>query len=260
MTTSAEKLSPGKNEDIVQPYQAIANIYDKMMSHVEYEHWAAFICALLDREDKTPRKIIELGCGTGIMADKLSRRGYEITGYDKSEAMISAARKKINDDFLRFETGTFADFPTNEKYDVAICLYDSINYIMNWPDLVKCIARVKDTLVPGGIFIFDICTRWNSFINFRGFFDEGEIDGWYFLRKSNYSPKTHIHTNDFVVYPRSNPSGQFQEHHEQFIYSVSQIQSAVKKAGLKLEAKYDDISLRSAKLHSLRVHFLTRKI
>jgi len=258
MTNLDDTFSPGKSKDLAPPYQAIARIYDKMMLHVEYDHWAAFLTALFDREINPPRRIIELGCGSGVMAEKLSRCGYQITGYDRSQAMIAVARGKIKDDNLRFETATFADFPTEEKFDAAICLYDSINYILDYGELIKFLARVKEVITPGGIFIFDICTRWNSFINFRGFFDDGEIDGWYYQRRSDYSSKTHIHTNDFVVYPRFEPSRQQREHHEQFIYSAGQIQSAIKKAGWKLEAKFDDITLRSAKLHSLRVHFLAR--
>ncbi|MBC8278084.1 MAG: class I SAM-dependent methyltransferase [FCB group bacterium] len=245
----------------VDPYEAIAPIYDRIMAHVEYDKWAAFIAGILREETDWPPKVLELACGTGIMAEKLAGFGLHVTGYDLSPAMIEQAKKKkAYQDKLCFRVGDFASFPQDEKHDAVICLYDSINYLMNYEEVAEFMSRAAGVLNPQGVFIFDICTRYNSYTNFRGFVDEGEIGSYYYFRHSNYSPKTHIHTNDFLLYNRSDSTVQYREHHEQYIYSVKQIQSAVKAAGLKLEMKYDDIYPVPARIKSLRIHFLCRNI
>lgn len=252
---------PGKiGRNSVDPYEAIAPIYDRIMAHVEYDKWVDFIVSLLRRETKWPPRLLELACGTGIMAGKLAKHGLEVTGYDRSPGMIKQAKSKSSSAKLRFEVADFVSFPNDEKFDAAICLYDSINYLMELSDLNSFIERVSASLNPDGVFIFDICTRYNSYTNFRGFVDEGEIGEYYYFRHSNYDPKTHIHANDFLLYNRINPSVQFKEHHEQYIYSVKQIQGAIRASGLSLESKFDDIYLAPARLRSLRIHFLTRKI
>lgn len=243
----------------VDPYEAIAPIYDRIMAHVEYDKWAAFIAGILREEADWPPRVLELACGTGMMAEKLAGFGLQVTGYDRSPAMIEQAQKRKTGDRLIFRTGDFASFPQDEKFDAAICLYDSINYLMEYSDVVEFMSRTGSVLNPRGVFIFDICTRYNSYTNFRGFVDEGEIGSHYYFRHSNYNPKTHIHTNDFLLYDRSDTTVQYREHHEQFIYSVKQMQSAIKAAGLKLEMKFDDIYPVPARMRSLRIHFLCRK-
>ena len=244
---------------LTAPYQAIAYIYDKLMEHVEYDRWSDFIASVLRREAKWPPNVLELACGSGITAHNLAHRGLKINAFDKSSAMIDVAREKRGHPYIDFAVASFDDFPQEEKYDAVLCLYDSINYIMTIDAAVEFMKRVKNVLNPGGIFLFDICTRFNSYSNFRGFVDEGEITGFYYFRFSNYDPKTHIHVNDFLLYPSGNPQRQIREHHEQYIFSVRQIQSVIKKAGLRLDKKFDDINLSPAKIRSLRIHFLARK-
>ena len=255
MTSDDKSLKP----PVTEPYQAIAVIYDKLMAHVEYDRWSEFIAAVLRRESTGDPQVLELACGTGTMAQKLADYGLKVTGYDRSSSMTEIAKARRKHPGLSFDTFSFQDFPLDKNYNAVICLYDSINYLMTLDEVVTFMQRVKSVLNPGGVFLFDICTRFNSYSNFRGFVDEGEISGFYYFRFSNYNPKTHIHINDFLLYPSGNPQRQIREHHEQYIYSVRQIQNATKKAGLRLEKKFDDINLNPAKMRSLRIHFLARK-
>jgi len=41
-----------------------------------------------------PRAIIDIGCGTGLLADELARRGYDVTGIEPSSAMLEVARRR----------------------------------------------------------------------------------------------------------------------------------------------------------------------
>jgi len=251
-----------KNHDFTAsaaPYQALAPIYDQLMEHVNYARWADFIAQLL-KNYTAGKRIIELACGTGIMAEKLAEYGYTVDGFDRSAEMIEIAKNRRNHPQLNFQTASFLDFPIKGRYDGAVCLYDSINYLMNLSEVISFIQRVKQALKHEGAFIFDICTRYNSFINFQAFVDEGVIEGFYYHRYSNYDPGTHIHINNFMIYPAGNPQAIVKEHHQQFIYSVRQIQSAIKKSGMKLEAKFDNITPAPPRLKSLRIHFLSRKV
>jgi SAM-dependent methyltransferase len=256
MIWDEHKISAITNE----PYQALSKIYDKLMAHVEYPQWADFIVRLLRRESYWPQKVLELACGTGILAAYLENYGLQVVGYDRSPAMIEVARRKFLSPNVRFEVASFSDFPLQEKFPAAICLYDSINYIMDFTTMVDFLKRVKEVLLPRGVFIFDICTRHNSWVNFRNYVDQGNIDGIHYHRYSTYNLHTHIHINDFVLYQLNHQAHEWREHHEQYIYSVGEIVKALKLADLKLEAKFDDIRLEPARWYSFRIHFLTRKL
>ncbi len=256
MTSDENRVESVREEP---PYSAVAPIYDRLMSHVEYAKWADFIQELLRISVDWPPKVLELACGTGIMAELLAQRGLGITGYDKSPEMIAQARKRNLPPGNRFFQGEFFDFPTEEKYDAAICLYDSVNYIMKIEEVVDFFSRIAETLRPQGVFIFDVCTRLNSRQYFRKYIDTGVIDGFKYHRYSDYNPVTHIHINEFTLHHISNPDTVYREYHSQYIYSIKQIQSAVRKSGLELLGRYDDITFRAPHPRSLRIHFLTRK-
>jgi SAM-dependent methyltransferase len=101
-------------------------------------------------------KILELGCGT---AENLSLfKNYAVTGIDISEGMLKLARKKIPAG--KFLKGNISDFNLNKKFDLIICLYDTINHLENfksWAQLFKC---VKAHLSKNGVFIFDFNTLY----------------------------------------------------------------------------------------------------
>ena len=240
-------------------YSSIAPIYDELMQHVNYHYWAHYISAILDNEAENPEYILELACGTGILAENLANYGYTIHGFDKSAEMISYANEKRGGDSLKFQVGEFADFTVEREYDAAVCLYDSINYILNDDEVIDFLVKVNDALVPGGIFIFDICTRYNSSVHFRKYSDEGKINGYKYYRYSDYSPLTHLHINNFKVYKIDDPRELYEENHTQFIYTIQQMRGFIRKSGFKLVAEYDDMTFNRGYNRSFRVHFVLRK-
>ena len=241
------------------PYCSIAPIYDALMSHVNYHFWAHYISSVLNNEVDNPEYILECACGTGILASHLAEYGHQIYGFDKSPEMIAIANARYNDDRLFFIQAAFSDFPIEREYDAAICLYDSINYLMTGDEVIDFLERVKQALKPGGIFIFDICTRYNSNVHFRKYIDEGVIDGYKYFRFSDYSPISHIHINKFKLYKMDNPKEMYTENHTQFIYTMKQIRNFIKKSGFRLIAEYDDMTFNKAANRSFRIHYVVRK-
>lgn len=51
--------------------------------------------------------IVDVGCGSGVLARELTRDGFDVLGIDSSPAMIALARRNAPE--ARFETGSFAD-------------------------------------------------------------------------------------------------------------------------------------------------------
>jgi SAM-dependent methyltransferase len=59
-----------------------------------------------DSRRRTP-DIVDVGCGSGVLARQLTRAGFSVFGIDASPAMIALARQNAPE--ARFEVGTFAD-------------------------------------------------------------------------------------------------------------------------------------------------------
>jgi SAM-dependent methyltransferase len=109
------------------------------------------------RHGITNALVVDLGCGSGIWAQKLIEAGYEVLGVDISESMIRLARKKAPR--AKLVRSSFLDVqlpPCDVVTSLGECLcylFDSKNGIT---ELKKLFSRIYQTLRPGGLFVFDI--------------------------------------------------------------------------------------------------------
>jgi len=94
-------------------------------------------------------RILDVGCGDGVLAVELSRRGASVTGVDASEAMIAAAKARAGAENLpvRFEQARADALPfPDETFDTVsavtvLCLID---------DADKAMREMARVLRPGG--------------------------------------------------------------------------------------------------------------
>src|SRR6202008_3944336 len=115
------------------------------------------LLAILRRAGIRSGLVVDLGCGSGIWAAELIRRGYDVRGIDSSSAMIELARKQ--GPAARFVNASFlnAKLPA---CDAVTAIGEVFNYTFdrrNGPrQLAQLFRRVHQALRPGGAFIFDI--------------------------------------------------------------------------------------------------------
>jgi SAM-dependent methyltransferase len=243
------------------PYSRLAEIYDYVMRHVDYEHWADYIQLLFTHFRATPAHILELACGTGNMASILTQRGYRVTGVDRSAAMIAVARRKAQEEAktVTFLTGDMVAPPVAGVFDAILCLYDSINYIMDLDTMGWMLERTRTHLRPGGIFIFDACTEINSRRYFHRQVDQEGTKDFSYIRRSEYLPEQRIQVNEFqLVFKYGDHHDRHVERHEQRIYPIHQIKTACIGAGFDMLGAFDSFSLDAASEKSNRVHFVLR--
>jgi trans-aconitate methyltransferase len=92
-------------------------------------------------------RILDLGCGTGTLTAEIAERGVEIRGVDRSEEMISQARKKFP--ALKFEALDARELRFNAEFDAVFS-----NAVLHWiPEAKQVIAGVAHALKPGGRFV-----------------------------------------------------------------------------------------------------------
>ena len=91
--------------------------------------------------------VVELGCGSGILARALTRAGFSVVGYDASPAMIALARETAPD--ARFEVARFdeADLP---PCNAIVAMGEVLNYA-DFAAVRRLVANVRTRLL-----VFDI--------------------------------------------------------------------------------------------------------
>lgn len=100
--------------------------------------------------DLKDQKILDLGCGAGILAEALAEKGAMVTGADLGETLIEvakehAAKSGLTIDYQCIGIETFANlYP--ETFDAVACL-EMLEHVDDFEAILKAIARV---LKPGG--------------------------------------------------------------------------------------------------------------
>ncbi len=118
---------------------------------------AEFFLNLQHAHQQRSGLIVDLGCGSGIQAQRLSAAGYETLGYDISPAMVALAQERV-------PNGTFvATSFIDAKLPRCLAVL-SINEVFNYlfdrrntlATLGKIWRRVFTSLQPDGWFLFDV--------------------------------------------------------------------------------------------------------
>lgn len=258
--TIAEKTPPtGKTQFInVAPY------YDLLMSDVPYDRWIGYLKELLEERNATPRRILDLACGTGNVTERLAAEGFSMTGADIAEHMIAEAKRKAGKKGLSIayyvQDAAELDLP-GEKFDLCISLFDSLNYILDPERLAMAISRVADHLTRNGLFIFDM----NSEYALKNhFFDQCNKMSDVRLRydwKSEYAPDTRICTVSMKFWFRGADEIEqiFEEEHLQFAYRMDEILTMLTDAGFRHFKTYQAYTFRNPSRHCDRIYFIAQK-
>lgn len=241
-----------------EPYSALAEIYDCVMRDVPYRRWAKYIVKLIKKFHPKAKSILELACGTGTMLMLLRKYGFIVDGLDISPKMIEKAKEKSRGESVKFFIADISNFEVDEKYDVQLCLYDSVNYLLELEKFNGLFKSVWGSLNDDGIFIFDISTEYNSIENAILMNLEGRCSSLKYLRRSYYLRDERLHINEFKI---ETGDRIFFEKHIQRIYKISEIKNVVKNSGLfEIVGCFDGFSFSEGDEWSQRVHFVLKKI
>jgi len=149
---------------------------------------------------KPGEEILDLGCGTGDLAEKINAKGAHVTGIDSSIEMIEAARQKYPS--IDFEIQSATSFSFDKKFDAVFS-----NAALHWiPEKEKVVKQVYECLKPGGRFVAELGGKGNvgkiidalkGALARHGFIKQSQIQTWYFPSLSEYASL--LEANDFRV-------------------------------------------------------------
>ena len=249
-----------------KPYIGFAQVYDRIMADVPYGLWMDYIEGMWTVFSSRPAMVLDLACGTGNMSLLMARRGYQVTGLDVSPAMLEIAKQKLQREglYATFIQGDMRDFRLEHPIDAAICVFDSINYLLEPEDVKSAFRSVAGALVPGGLFVFDANTQHRlAMIPRETHLFEGS--GHYLVWKDLWDPRKKWWRVDLTGFvrvggSRGNCWQRFDEVHRERAFPIEKMKSWLEEAGFEVKAVYDSCSFRPASEMTSRAYYVARKL
>ena len=105
------------------------------------------------------KKVLDVGCGGGILSESLAQRGAEVTGIDMGDAPLGVAKLHQLESGLsiNYQKSTAEDFAKNHEntFDIVTCL-EMLEHV---PDPSSVINACAKMVKPGGAVFFSTINR-----------------------------------------------------------------------------------------------------
>lgn len=244
-------------------YSGFAEVYDMFMDNIPYDDWCRYLTGLLREQGVSDGLVLDLGCGTGNVTQRLAAEGYDMIGVDISEEMLQIAMEKraasgLDILYLLQDMREFELYGTVRAV-VSIC--DSMNYILEEEDLVTVFRLVNNYLDPGGVFIFDM----NTLYKYRELLGSSTIaearDDGSFIWDNDFDDETGINSYCLTLFIRQDGDlyRRYEETHFQRGYTLEQVKEALKEAGMEFVAVYDAFTKQLPKGDSERIYVVAKE-
>jgi SAM-dependent methyltransferase len=236
----------------VEPYSRLAGVYDEIVVDPCHGRWAAFLDELWEDGVHT---VLDVCCGTGLLAAELVRLGYRVTGVDASESMLELAHGRLGNE-VTLVRATLPELPVEGVFDAAVSTFDGFNYLS--PDELRLTLRaLTGRLRPGGWLVFDLHTDAMMRFTIENPIVGGESAGNGFVIGSAVDPAARTcETTIDVVRPREGEP--FSESHRQYFHPDRDVRAALEDAGLAVVGVCDEYSSRPLDSESLRATWISR--
>ena len=134
-------------------FEAYGRYYDLIYRDKDYNREAAYVDTLLRNYGILGKDILELGCGTGRHARRLSALGYQILGLERSRHMVDAAEQT---DSFQCVVGDACTARLGRTFSAVLALFHVVSYQVSNASLRALFERAAEHLQRGGLFVFDV--------------------------------------------------------------------------------------------------------
>ncbi|MEU3983371.1 class I SAM-dependent methyltransferase [Streptomyces sp. NPDC026672] len=100
------------------------------------------------------RRVLDIGCGTGVFALLLADRGYEVVGVDPARASLDVARAKPGGERVRWIHGDARDLPPL-RVDLATMTGNVAQAVVEPSVWHHTLRGAHEALRPGGRLVFE---------------------------------------------------------------------------------------------------------
>ena len=240
----------------VEAYTRLAGVYDEIVVDPCHGAYASFLHELWSDDERGVRNVLDVCCGTGLLAAELAPLGYQVVGLDGSEAMLAHARRRLGPE-VRLVRSTLPTLAVTGEYDAAVCTFDGLNYLAP-ADLRSTFAALSLRIRPAGWLVFDVHTDAMMALTISRPVVHGEEAEHRFVISSVVDTRARTCDTRIEIDPLDG-GGAFTEHHRQHFHRAADMRSSLVDAGFAVTAVRDGYSERPADASALTATWIARR-
>ena len=196
------------------------------------------LISLLNLEPRA--KVLDLCCGVGRHSLELTKKGFQVTGVDRTAKYIQAAKQQANQENLKIEfvLEDMRKFYRPNSFEVVINLFTSFGYFENPNDDKRVVKNVYRSLKPNGVFVLELMGKE---ILARIFLERNwdEQNGLILLQERKPSRNWSWIDNRWI-FIKDGKQDEFMVSHR--IYSAVELSNLLKECGFKKIEVYGDLA------------------
>ena len=246
---------------MTQSYTEFAAVYDELMTDIPYD-------AYVDLLDEAAggiagKRVLDIGCGTGLLSVKLAKQGAQVTGIDLSADMLAVAEQRARALSLPVQ---FVEQPMQQltgftDFDLAVIAIDSLNYVADKKDVEATFRHIYASLAVGGALVFDVHSTFKTDVIFMEgpfTFDDGRI-AYIWETEEGEQPHSVDSELAFFIQQANGLYSRFDEVHSQRTFEVHDYVEMLMEAGFSVERIFADWEDEPPHEESERIFFQVRK-
>ncbi len=237
-------------------YSRLAGVYDEIVVDPCYADWAGFLHRRWSGDADAVCSVLDVACGTGLLAAELIGLGYRVVGTDASPAMLARARELLGPD-IHLVCEPLPTVSVSGVFDAAVSTFDGLNYLPP-DDLAATFVSLAARLRPGGWLVFDVHTDAMMAFTAANPVVVGQDAGQQFEIVSDVDPVARTCRTHIVV-TRLSDGDTFEETHRQWFFADRWVADSLEAAGFAAVERLDEYTDTPAGDDSLRATWVARR-
>lgn len=242
----------------MESYKDFARVYDEFMDQTPYDEWLLNIRNVFKKyKIKENAQVLDLGCGTGKMARRLKKAGYQVTAVDNSMDMLEVAASE-EDDGILYVLQDMVSLELPDKMDAVVSICDCMNYILEEEDLKETFTRVKRFLKEDGVFMFDMNShyKYREILACNTFAEDREDASFIWDNFYDESDRINEYQLSLFIQNEQGTYNKYEELHLQKAYDEAEIKELLYEAGFTSVTVCDADTMEEVKEDTQRLYFI----
>lgn len=197
--------------------------------------------SIIELSGITEGNVLDLCCGPGRFSIAMARRGFTITGIDRTEYLLEMAerRSSLEDLSIEWVLEDMRSFIRPDSFDLTLCMFTSFGYFEKHEDNMKVLHNVRDSLRQGGKLVLELMGKEVLASIFRPISTDELEDGTLLIQKHRIEDGWRKIHNEWLIIEDDRVKNRWKFSH--WLYSAAELEDMLQTAGFSELQVYGNI-------------------